>query len=155
MLNGSDFECHSKSEHPNHSKTDLNGGHFESYVLVRFLNGWDHNYSYGPNHSKSEPSHYRTPKRSDFEWVRISDVRYSSPHCTVVWVFGPAFRSLRSGWGSKNWTSWNRIHLKTEEVGRILEGPRSYFLGPTYTDRVPSWRCYLLKIYYSHGKYFS
>ena len=49
-------ECHSneewfhvKMDHPYHSKTDQNGGHFESYVGP-FLNGWE--FGTGTDHSK-------------------------------------------------------------------------------------------------------
>ena len=34
-----------------------------------------------PEHSKTEPFEIRTSKCSDLEWIRISDVQYSSPHC--------------------------------------------------------------------------
>ena len=56
MLNGSDFELHSKTEQPDHSKFDQIAAILDSYVLVPFLNGPDYSCSYGPDHSNTEPS---------------------------------------------------------------------------------------------------
>ena len=53
-VNGSDFEWHSKTKQPNHCKSNQIAAILDSYVLVLFSNGQD--YSYGPNHSHTEPS---------------------------------------------------------------------------------------------------
>ena len=39
MLNGSDFKWHSKTKHPDHSKSDQIAAFLDSYVLFPFLNG--------------------------------------------------------------------------------------------------------------------
>ena len=61
---------------------------FVRFSNVRFSNGRfqyidDGTGMAGTDHSKSEPSQYRTWKRSVFEWIRYSNVRYSSPHCIL------------------------------------------------------------------------
>ena len=38
---------------------------------------------YGSEHSKTEPFENRILKCSVFEWIRNSNVRYSSPHCIL------------------------------------------------------------------------
>ena len=54
-------------------------------AMVRFLNGKKSVFEW------LEPFENGTKKGSDFKWVRISNVRYSSPHCTCF-VLQPAQR---------------------------------------------------------------
>ena len=58
MLNGSDFEWHSKTEHHDHSRSNQVATFLGSYVSVPFSNGPD--YSYVPDHSNTKPSHTQT-----------------------------------------------------------------------------------------------
>ena len=47
MLNGSDFKWHSKTQQPDHTKSDQIAGILDLYALALSLNGQD--YSYAPD----------------------------------------------------------------------------------------------------------
>ena len=80
MLNGSDLEWHFKTEQPKHLKSNQIAAIVDFYALVLLLNGQDYSYMVQIililNHPKS--------KHLNFEWVLNLNVRYSSPHCEVM-----------------------------------------------------------------------
>ena len=63
------------------------------FVFVRFWNGRDHSYrySYGPDHSNTEPFENRLSKRLVFEWRSVWGVRYSSPPTVLKYLVATPF----------------------------------------------------------------
>ena len=51
-------------------------------------------YSYGPDHSKTEPFENRILKSSVFEWRSVLQVRFSSPHCSLVFKWSKVVQYL-------------------------------------------------------------
>ena len=50
----------------------------DSYLFIQYYNGRDHSYSYGPDHSSTEPSQIKTLKC----WV-FERLQYSRLHCSL------------------------------------------------------------------------
>ena len=94
MLNGFDFKWHSKTEQPNHSKSDQIAFSLDSYLLVPFLMVGTISIAVTmipiiliPNHPKLEHQN-----------ICISN-GYSSPHCSLLYrcpIFVPPSESMSS-----------------------------------------------------------